>query len=119
MAGIVWSVTPSRAWGDLADDYVRRIRAGVWFIAQKWAPQIEAWMKHNAPWTDRTGNARQLLWARARQLTADMVEIVMAHGVVYGVFLELRHAGAYAIINPALDHFAPRIWADVVRMVQP
>jgi len=31
--------------------------------------------------------------------------------------LELNNAGRYAIIDPAIDHFAPILWSEVVRML--
>jgi hypothetical protein len=45
------------------------------------------------------------------------VLIAFGHGVDYGIFLELANAGRFAIVNPALDFFAPKIWADVRRLI--
>lgn len=117
MAGLRWQVHPAQAWPALALTYQQRIEAGIVAIAQRWAPEIENYMKSQAPWTDRTGNARQGLHTEVHHVVGSMVEIVLAHGVHYGIWLEIRHGGAYAIVNPALDHFAPRIWADVRRML--
>lgn len=134
MAGLVWSVPPTQAFGELADAYETAIRRGIWMIANKWAPQIEAWMKANAPWFPgdgwdggrvvplppgytTTGNARQALYTEVHNATASMVEIILAHGVEYGLWLEVRHQGRWAIITPALDYFAVRIWRDVARMM--
>ncbi len=116
--GITWQVPPSRAWADLADAYVTAIHKGVRAIAQRWAPEIANWMKDGAPWTDRTGNARQTLYTAVEEVVNQMVTIILSHGVYYGIFLELRNAGRFAIVNPALDHFAPLIWDDVVRMLR-
>lgn len=113
MSGITWSVTPEQAFGELTNAYIAAIRRGVRAIAQRRAPEIENWMKSNATWTDRTGNARQTLNTEVEQVTADMVQIVLAHGVEYGIYLELAHGGTYAIIAPALDHWGPVIWNDV------
>lgn len=118
MAGLRWQVHPATAWPALAVSYRARIEAGIVAIAQRWAPEIENYMKTQAPWTDRTGNARQGLHTEVNHVVGSMVEIVLSHGVSYGIWLEIRHAGAYAIVNPALDHFAPRVWADVVRMLR-
>lgn len=117
MTSINWQNPPDKAWGELADAYRAAIHQGVQAIAQRWAPEIENWMKENAPWTDRTGNARQTLHTEVQSVAGNMVRIIMAHGMEYGIWLEVRHAGRYAIIGPALDHFAPKIWQDVVRMV--
>lgn len=113
-----WSVTPERAFGDLTKAHIAAIRRGVRAIAQRRAPEIEAWMKQNAPWTDRTGNARQTLFAEVEDVGLDMVAIIFGHGVEYGVWLEIAHAGQYAVLAPALDYFGPIIWADVQAMLR-
>jgi hypothetical protein len=112
-----WSVTPERAFGDLTNAYIAAIRRGIRALADRRAPEIEAWMTSNAGWTDRTGNARQTLHTEVEQVSLDMVQIVLAHGVSYGVYLELSHGAAYSIISPALDYWGPQIWRDVQAML--
>jgi hypothetical protein len=112
-----WQVTPTQAFVPGVTAYVEAIRRGVRAIADRYAPEIEAWMKANAVWEDKTGNARQTLNADAENVTLDMVQIILAHGVDYGIYLELANAGRFAIIGPALDHFGPLIWADVQAML--
>lgn len=114
---VQWSNPPSHAWMQLADVYTQLIIRGVQRIAQARAVEIEAWMKINAPWTDRTSNARQTLTAEAEMLATQAVQVTLAHGVEYGIFLELAHAGTYAIIGPALDHWTPIIWHDVQQLL--
>lgn len=88
--------------------YGERVRQAVRAVADYWAPVIEAYAKDNAAWTDRTGNARQSLHAFVEQLSRDSVALYLAHGVEYGKWLELAHAGRYAIILPALQaHYGP------------
>jgi hypothetical protein len=113
-----WDVTPEVAFEALTRAYVLAIRQGLNAIANRRAPEIEAWMKQNAIWTDRTGNARQTLNTEVRQLGATMVEIRLAHGVEYGQYLEYSNAATYAIITPALDFWAPVVWADVQAMLR-
>lgn len=76
------------------------------------APQIEADMKTQAPWTDRTGNARNGLAARAFR-SADTMGIVLYHQVPYGIWLELANGGRYAVIGPAIDRWTPRVIAGL------
>lgn len=116
--GFRWQIPPERAFPELTEAYVRAIRAGVHGVMQRWAPEIENWMKANAPWTDRTTHARQGLWSDVDLLGESTVSLILAHGMDYGIFLELANAGTYAIIGPALDYFAPRIWADIERMLR-
>jgi hypothetical protein len=70
------------------------------------APEIENWMKSNAPWTDRTGNARNGLAARAYD-DGESHGIILYHQVPYGIWLEVRFNGEYAIIGPALEYWGP------------
>lgn len=116
-SGFEWKVPPEKAFPELADAYTRAIHKGIYAIGQRYQPLIENWMKDNAPWEDQTSNARQTLWTEVNDVPNQMVTIILSHGVYYGIFLELCNAGRYAIINPALDHFAPLIWADVQRML--
>lgn len=62
-----------------------------------------AWMKTNAKWTDRTGNARQTLGAHGEH-AADYHLIKLYGGVAYQIWLEVRWAGRYAIIGPAVKY---------------
>jgi hypothetical protein len=107
-----WDIEPDQMADQLFDNYVRIIRDNVHQIVLSYAPRIEAWMKKNAVWTDRTGNARQGLWSDAERL-ADEIVLLMGHGVEYGIYLETISAGKWAIITPALDYFLPKILEDI------
>lgn len=123
--GITWSMTPKEAFGELTDAYVQAIRKGVRALANRYAPEIEAHMKSTASWTDRTANARQTLHTEVEELGFDMVSVILAHGMEYGVYLEgftpegreTTQGGRFAIIAPTIDEFGPRIWADVQAML--
>ena len=115
--GIVWIDPPDKVWPVGMDAYLRDIRTAIMMIAERRAPEIEAWMKTNAPWRDLTGNARQTLHTEV-QVMAEQVAIILAHGMSYGWFLELAHGSTFAIVGPALDHFSPIIFADVERLLR-
>lgn len=115
-SGFVWIKSPEDVWPEGVRQYLASINAGVEAIANRWAPEIQNWMRDNAAWTDRTGNARQSLHTEVFNLTSE-IALMLAHGVEYGIHLELGFSGRYAIIGPALDEFAGRIWADVKAMV--
>ena len=115
--GFRWERPPEQALSELTEAYVAAIERGVFKIAQGYAPEIENWMKANAPWTDRTGNARQSLYTEVNQVVQSMVELVLSHGVEYGIHLEMRSAGKWGIVDKAIDHFAPILWSEVVRML--
>lgn len=61
------------------------------------------YMKTNAPWTDRTGNARQTLGAYGTH-SAESHEIHLHGGMPYQFWLEVRWSGRYAIIGPAVKY---------------
>jgi hypothetical protein len=112
MANFKWEVTPEKALTELYDAYTLQIYREIQRLAKKYAPEIEAYLKREASWIDRTGNLRQSMYA---EVESSLTEIVLAfdYGLDYGVYLEFKHQGQYAIIAPALDHFAPKFWADV------
>jgi hypothetical protein len=86
--------------------------------ADELATDIEAYMKANAPWTDRTGDARAGLYATTERSGSlkqgRFTTISFGHGVDYGFFLETMQGGRFSIVGPSLDYWAPlapdRIW---------
>lgn len=90
------------------DEYARKVRSAVESVADYWAPVIEAYAKDNASWMDRSGNARQTLHAFRKTLAKDTVALYLAHGMDYGIWLEVANGGAYAIIWDTLSaHIEP------------
>lgn len=71
---------------------------------------MQSYMRDNAPWVDRTGQARQRLTATAFKVSSGY-QIALAQGVDYGVFLELAHEKRFAIIQPTITSEGPRIMA--------
>lgn len=70
--------------------------------------KVQDYMRTNAPWTDQTSNARNGLFAKAS--VGDPVHtIVVYHTVPYGIWLEVRHAGQFAIITPTILSEGQRI----------
>ena len=105
-ASFRWEVPPSTL-ARQSEEYRRRLLEAVYQLGAVFAARIEAYAKRYARWTDRTGNARQGLTARAFRLAAG-VTIVLWHSVAYGIWLEVAHAGRYAIILESLaQHYGP------------
>lgn len=73
---------------------------------------LEAKMKQDRPWTDRTGMAKATLNAKVSQPNNYTVRITLAHGVEYGIWLELAHEKNYAIIGPTIEQEGPRLVSD-------
>lgn len=66
------------------------------------ADRTVAFAKETAPWTDRTGNARSGLRAETEWVPKVSYSIFLFHTMPYGIWLEIRHAGRYAVIVPTL-----------------
>lgn len=89
---------------------------GLLMLMQTAATKMEAWAKQNAPWTDRTGQARQRLTGRAYWESPEIVVAAIAHQVDYGIWLELAHQRRYAILEKALEEHKEEI-EDAVKIL--
>lgn len=81
------------------------------------ASELQSKMKLNRPWTDRTNMAKTTLNAKVSQPNKDTIRITLAHGVDYGIWLELAHGKNYAIIAPTVREEGPRIISDLNNLV--
>ncbi len=110
-SGLVWQIPPSviavrvTALGP-------QIRVRLAKKLQAIAARLQDEMKSGAPWTDRTGAARGSLTARA-QVTASEGIITLAHGVDYGIWLEISNQGRYAIVGPTLASAGPSVMGQL------
>jgi hypothetical protein len=101
------------ALGDQTREFLERKKAGLYALLQNWAGQLEGYAKDHAPWTDRTGNARNGLHGGV-EVRKDEYVLFLSHGVDYGIWLELAHGGNYAIVRPTVDAHLARIRATVL-----
>ena len=88
-----------------------RLRRGIYALANVWDGIIEAHMKINAPWTDRTTAARSGLAAKAFRKNQNEYGIIMTYNVHYGKWLELCNQRRYGIIVPTLHSHGPQVLA--------
>ena len=95
------------------DKMSEKIGAAVLMYSATKASQIEADMKINRPWTDRTGMAKATLNAKVSQPNPTTVRITLAHGVDYGIWLELANEKNYAIIAPTVRKEGPNVIRDL------
>lgn len=110
---IVW-----RGLGRISDNIFRRgeaIKRNGRLAVDKIADDMEVYAKANAPWQDRTGDARSGLhgWAE-HDLQSDISTAYLAHGVDYGIWLELMGSGEFAIIAPTIAAFQAKFMRAVV-----
>jgi len=71
-------------------------------VCAKYAAEAEQTAKANAPWTDRTGDARRLLKGKVID-DGDALGIQLVHRVEYGPNLETANSGKYAILKPTIE----------------
>lgn len=73
-------------------------------LLQTAATKMETWAKQNAPWTDRSGAARQRLKGEVFWENKNLVSVAIMHQVDYGIWLELAHQRKYAILEKSLEY---------------
>lgn len=98
-----------------------------WFLGPDWvdvtqealekeAPNLVSAAQADAPWEDRTGDARDGLHTEVVR-EGDSVSIYLAHSVEYGQWLETIQNGNFAVIMPTLERLAPGIFRNVAQAV--
>lgn len=101
--------------GNLAtmeQDHKRAMVAGANYAAT----QIQSFMRSEAAWTDRTGNARNGLRTKV-VVKSKTVAIVLYHSVPYGIWLEVRWGGKYGVIKRGMAAGGPLFMEAVGRLM--
>lgn len=103
-SGFRWITPPSKELVPNIISYRERLSEAVYQLASLFAARCESAAKTGAPWTDRTGAARQGLRGFAVR-TATAVILYLVHSVNYGPYLELgtRFMAPRPIIMPVLE----------------
>jgi hypothetical protein len=124
---IEWVTPPSVLANNIAK-YGERILVAVQAVATRWGQGIQDDARRNAPWEDRTGNARSGIFfavdgfglgtitgevtadakAEMSDVTVesgdkDTLIVTLGHSVFYGRYLELSNGGRYAIIMSTIE----------------
>ena len=109
-AGIRWTTPPSEL-ATAVERYGDRVLTAVAAVAQYVATQMQNQAKADAPWTDRTGNARTGIFGTSEaDFGARVVTIYLSHGATidYGLWLELANSGRYGVIMRTMEsHYEP------------
>jgi hypothetical protein len=96
------TITPKLA---ILDD---RILDAVAIIFEHFAMVGENEMKTGARWTDRTGVARSGLVSESDREGTEFT-LNFASLASYGIWLEIRWSGKYAIVGPVMQSIGPRL----------
>jgi hypothetical protein len=116
------------------DAYAQRIERAAERVAATVATAMEEYAQEHAPWTDRSGKARETLHAH-HAIAGTILRIYLSHGMDYGLFLEkikgatleestLRRSagpvavetvagGNYAIIWPTIERYMDTIYDQI------
>ena len=117
-AGIVWDAPPADVIENAYQAQVAALRSGIWLYLSSLTPQLRAFMKGNARWTDRTGMARSTLWSDLVNFQdGEIMVMEFGHGVHYGIYLEFSNQGRYQILGTTMDTYVPIVGAGVQVLV--
>lgn len=96
---------------DFRDSALETLREG----AERLKDDMVQYMKTHAIWKDRTGNARAGLQGVVIWEDEEHFSIFLGHGadIYYGIWLEVRFGGRYAIVSQTVQYFAPQIGATL------
>ena len=109
--GIKW-VRPPAKLAQAIEQYGDKVLTALVAVAQRSADLMQNDARNNAPWTDRTGNARSGLFGTAEaDFARHVVTIYLSHGALinYGVYLELAHGGRFSILMRTVESHLPEL----------
>lgn len=84
-------------------------------LAEKTVLEAVQYAKANRPWDDQTTNAKNFL--NGDTLEPGYVGFFVAHGVQYGVYLELANDRKYEILTPTIEVWGNKYLMDVRRFI--
>lgn len=84
-------------------DCESRADIAIRMLAEQGALQLQNSARENRKWTDRTGHARQRLTGYVGKIP-EGYRITLAHGVDYGIWLELAHEKRFSIIPQTIEY---------------
>lgn len=112
-------VRPEDVWNRGMRRHAARIRYTVKQVYESRKEEVEAWMKANAPWEDRTGDARASLHVELEEYLAQYVmNLMYGDAIYYDVYLEFDHGGKFSIVPTTMDYWAPELMHDVAQRLR-
>lgn len=112
--GIRWLTNPFDGNGQ-ASRFIIHMSVGLAVYTKGFARRVQDYAREHAPWNDRTGDAREGLTAVGEQRLVTYT-ITLFHTVDYGIWLEVRWDGKYAIILPTLEAMGPELMAELAAL---
>lgn len=96
------------------ENVVKQMRNAGQTALQISAMQVVVYAKQNAPWTDRTGNARRSIHS---ETSMDGMSIAIGIGESYGRFLETGFGGRYRVIDPSVFSYGKAMFLKNLRSI--
>lgn len=117
---ISWNVDPGEYLERLTRQRTDAIERDVVRLVDRLSNQATTFMRQNARWQDRTGEARAGLYADVEHAVRESVTLLLSHGpaVEYAVWLEYAHRGRFEILSTTSDNFWPLLYRGVVEIAQ-
>lgn len=101
--------------GEIREIFDRR-RAAVYAKSLQYAAKALNYFRqqqaNNKYWDNRTGTARDTMFAKAAFDDGDIVWF-MSHWVQYGIYLELANDGKHESIRPVINKYAPQFEKEI------
>jgi hypothetical protein len=79
--------------------------------------KLDNYAKKNAPWKNHSGRARLGLHSYTEK-TPFGYRLIIAHGVDYGIWLELAHEKKYAILNETIQQNTNDIMKGFTKLIE-
>ena len=92
-----------------------RTEAAVTAVCQRYSQEGAGWAKQNKTWKDRTSDAVKGLHGRV--VKDKLIAARISHGVLYGIHLEKRYSGKYAILLRTKQRFQAEFYEDIKKAV--
>lgn len=84
------------------EEYQKQFEAGLKVVCDTVGNLMANYAKAHGPWKNQTGNARQTLFHNV-SVSRSKIEIVVAHRMEYGFWLELAHQRKYKILEESIE----------------
>lgn len=101
------------ALGGAFERLAAREDAAMTALCQRYSQMGAGFARENAPWKDRTGMARKSLHGKV--VKDNMIRARISHGVIYGIMLEKKHSGRFAVLPKVLRRYEVEFLEDVKR----
>jgi len=115
-ATLRWIVSPVET-AMSCDVYMDRVDTRLFEELSVIAKEIEETAKAYHPWSNVTGAAEAGLNCHAER-SGTGVKVILAHGVDYGIWLEVKFGGKWGVIEPAMTLSYPDIMAAMMRALE-